>query len=189
MNIQLTKIRRNQALCLKIKSVMKFLIAFFLFVILNLYCSDSPRQTGQHQKKAENNDTLKAKPPSSYSDTIKISSAAAVFYTPDSLQLEKIKGVTEPMIFESAMHDCFYQMRNSRIILKQYYAHVKIIEAKNARYLRFDKSDNRKEYVDLNSQNDPCGIIIFDGQKTPRLVDMTNLETELGFYFAKETRK
>ena len=43
-----------------------------------------------------------------------------------------------------------------------------------------------KNTIDLNTQNDPCGILLFDGRQAPRLVDMTNIETELGFYFSKE---
>lgn len=170
---------------IKIISLITFhLIVFFLTAILNLSCSDAPPQAGQHQE-VENSKLSKTKPASSYSDTIKINSPAAVFYTPDSLQLEKIKAITEPGIFESTMHDCFYQMRNSRVILKQYYTHVKIIEVKNVRYLLFERQSGKKEYFDLNAQNDPCGIIIFDSRKTPRLVDMTNIESELGFYFSK----
>jgi hypothetical protein len=164
---------------------MKFHLLSFLFtVILNISCNNS-HQSSQDSVEIEKNKAPKNKPGSSYSDTIKISLPAAVFYNPDSLQLEKIKDITKPMIFESTMHDCFFQMRNSRMILKQYYAHIKIIEVKKARYLLFEKSDEKKEYVDLNFQNDPCGIIIFDGIKAPRMVDMTNIESELGFYFTK----
>ncbi|MGZ8525783.1 MAG: hypothetical protein ACXWV1_15230 [Chitinophagaceae bacterium] len=166
---------------------MKFhLLSFFFTVMLTISCNNSPLPGGDSAE-IEKNKATKSKPGSSYVDTIIISSPAAVFFNPDSLQLEKIKDITEPMIFESTLHDCFYQMRNSRIILKQYYAHIKIIEVKKARYLLFVKPGDKKEkvYVDLNAKNDPCGIMIFDGIKAPRLVDMTNMESELGFYFAK----
>jgi hypothetical protein len=39
----------------------------------------------------------------------------------------------------------------------------------------------------LNDKNDPFGIFLFDGVQSPRLVDMTNIESELGFYFSKKT--
>jgi hypothetical protein len=38
--------------------------------------------------------------------------------------------------------------------------------------------------IDLNTQNDPCGIFIFDGHKKAKLADMTNIDSELGFYFS-----
>jgi hypothetical protein len=45
----------------------------------------------------ENSDSAKPvfhKPPSSFQDTLKIQGEAAVFYTPDELQFEKIKKQT-----------------------------------------------------------------------------------------------
>ena len=63
--------------------------------------------------------------------------------------------------------------------------HIKIIEVTNARYLYFIQKDGKKEIIDLNTKKNPCGLFIFDGQKAPQLADMTNIETELGFYFAK----
>ena len=52
------------------------------------------------------------------------------------------------------------------------------------RYILFEPADGRNECIDLDSLNDPCGILIFDRNKEARLVDMTNIDTELGFYFA-----
>ena len=71
------------------------------------------------------------------------------------------------------------------MVLKIYYPLIKITDVKKARYLLFEKANGKKEYIDLNTKNDPCGIFIFDGQKAPQLVDMTNIESELGFYFLK----
>ena len=166
---------------------MKFqFCAYILPVILTFSCADSSTKINQNQNKIENKDPAKNKPAGSFSDTVQINSLpSAVFYDPDSLQLEKIKAITNSTIFESTMHEYFYQMRNSRIVLKKYYPYIKIIEVKNARYLLFEKAGGEKEYVDLNTKNDPSGIFIFDGQKAPQLVDMTNIESELGFYFSK----
>ena len=125
---------------MKIKIIieMKFqFFAYFLPVILSLSCSDSPRQTKPNQNKIENKDPAKNKPPGSFSDTIKINSPAAVFYSPDSLQLEKIKSFTDAMIFESSMHDYFYQMRNAHFLLKNIILNSKSLKRKNVRYLLF----------------------------------------------------
>ena len=82
------------------------------------------------------------------------------------------------------MHDYFYQMRNARLVLKKYYPNIKIKEVKNVRYLLFERADGKKEYVDLNTKDEPCGLFIFDGKKEPKIVDMMNIDTELGFYFS-----
>ena len=89
------------------------------------------------------------------------------------------------MIFESLTHDCFYQMRNARMVLKKYWPQVRIIETSKARYLLFIRADKRKICIDLNNKNDICGVFLFEKDKDPQLIDMMNIDTELGFYFKK----
>jgi len=164
---------------------LKFLFpACILSTMTGLYCSD-PEQKVDPLDSGPGSKPVKTKPPSSYPDTVEIVLPSAVFYNADSLQLNKIKAVTDPRIFESTMHECFYQMRNSRMVLKKYYPDIEIHEVTNARYLLFKKADRRKELIDLDEKSDPCGLFLFDGRHSPRLVDMTNIESELGFYFPK----
>jgi hypothetical protein len=153
-----------------------------LIIIAGSSCSGSPQQETGVQSKTGNKNKHH-KPKSSFTDTVKILSPAAVFYTPDTLQLEKIKAITDSAVFESTVHDCFYQARNSRMVLKKYYPGIPVTEVKNARYLQWVYADGKQEYFDLDRQDDPCGMIIFDGRQMPRVVDMMNVETELGFYF------
>ena len=125
------------------------------------------------------------KPGSSSNDTIVINSKSAVFYSPDSLQMKKIREVNEDAIYATITHDCYYQMQNARLVIKKYWPRIKIIESSRARYLMFVKANKSKMYIDLNNKNDICGIFLFDGQKDPVLVDMPNIDTALGFYFTK----
>jgi hypothetical protein len=74
-------------------------------------------------------------------------------------------------------------MRNARIVLKEYFPKIKIIEAFKVRYLLFELADGSTQYIDLDSIDDPCGIFLFDKIKKPHPTDMMNIETELGFYF------
>src|SRR5262249_16529716 len=121
--------------------------------------------------------------PSSFSDTLIIASKSAVFFNPDSLQWERMRATNPKNVYESDVHNCFYQMRNARMVLKQYYPKVRIIETSKARFLVFVKSTNEKIYVDLDTKRDVCGIFIFDRKKDPELIDMMNIDTALGFYF------
>ena len=166
---------------------INIILTTWLFFIIFSCTNNTVSNKKEEINKVNTITTTKAskKPPGTYQDTLTINLPAAVFYHPDSLQLEKIKAITDTMVYEGTMHDCFYQMRNSRFVLKKYYPRIKIIEVKNARFLLFEKTGGEKEYIDLNTKNDPCGMFIFDGQKAPRLVDMTNIESELGFYFSK----
>ena len=97
--------------------------------------------------------------------------------------MEKIKEVNEKDIFDMLTHDCHYQMQNASMVLKKYWPQLKIIEASKARYLLFIKINKSKIYIDLNDKNDICGLFLFDGKKDPVLVDMPNIDTELGFLF------
>ena len=160
-----------------------------LVLMIQMGCSGSHSKENQADQSLKEKTLRPIKPGSSYSDTIKIKSAAAVFYSPDSAQLDKLKAITDKMIFESTMHECFYQMRNSRNILKKFYKHIQVTEVTNARYVVFEKRNGEKEYVDLNTQGNPCGLFIFDGSKSYKLVDMTNIETELGFYFRDSSNR
>lgn len=123
------------------------------------------------------------KPVSSYPDTIFISGNSAVFYTPDSLQLISIKTINKKEIYESLMHDCYFQMRNARLVIQRNRPKVKIIEVSKARWLAFVMTDKTMQLIDLNMINDICGIYLFDGKQKPERIDMMNVDTDLGFYF------
>jgi hypothetical protein len=171
---------------MKIKNIIEIkfnFLAYFLPVILSLSCSDSPRQTKPLQNKMENNVTVKNKIPGNYADTLKINSPAAVFYSPDSLQLEKIKSATDARIFQGSMHEYYYLVRNAHSVIKKNFPQLKIIEAKNVRYLLFTRADKNTDCIDLDTKNDVFGLFVFDRKKPPLLVDMANIESELGFYF------
>lgn len=126
-----------------------------------------------------------SKPSSSFTDTLSINSVAAVFYNPDSVQLEKIKAANKKEIFESMSHEYFFQMNNARLLIKRDWPEIKIIECSKFRYLLFIKKDGSKECIDLDTKNDMSGIILFDGQQKPEFADMMNIDTDLGFYFKK----
>ena len=123
------------------------------------------------------------KPPSSFKDTLKINAAAAVFFEPDSLQLQKIKVVTGDPVFKSSMHEYRYQEKNARSFLKTHWSHLKIIDARNVRFLLFYKKNSEVATIDLDNQ-DPCGMFVFDGTRAPLLVDMMNVETQVPVYFS-----
>ena len=125
------------------------------------------------------------KPPATVSDTLKINSAAAVFYSPDSLQLQKIRSIADPGVFESKMHEYEYLIKTAQSSLSKNFPHIEIIEAKNVRYLLFTTRDKKQTCIDLDRNYDPYGLYVFDRQKVPQPVDMANAETGLGFYFSQ----
>lgn len=129
--------------------------------------------------------TVITKQPGTFQDTLTIHSPAAVFYHPDSFQLVRIKEHTDPMHYEGSMHEYFFQMRNARIVLKKTWPSLTIIEAKKYRYLLFIEKNGKQECIDLDKRNDPYGLFVFDLKKPPRIVDMTNIETDISFYLSE----
>ncbi|MEO7266023.1 MAG: hypothetical protein ABIW38_13995 [Ferruginibacter sp.] len=160
----------------------------FIFLLIIASCYSCTGTTGSKElagKQEQLEKKVYQKPTSGFTDSIIINFPAAVFYNPDSLQLQKIKAVTDAGVFESTMHDCFYQQRNAHRVLKAYYPRIKIIEITQARYLVFKSAKAVLATIDLDTKYDPCGMFIFDQLKAPIFVDMTNVDTQLGFYFSK----
>jgi hypothetical protein len=157
-----------------------------LLIFLVCSCSQSPEKNNRQVKKDQVlNPPIVKKPPSSYGDTVLINSESAVFYNPDSLQMEKIKSVNEERIYATITHDCYYQMQNARNVIRQHWPRITIIEVIKARYLLFVKKDKTKMCIDLNAKNNICGLFLFDPKKDPEPADMPNINTSLGFYFGQ----
>lgn len=161
------------------------LITLFLFLFT---CSCSPgneKNTPPAEINPKTKSSIIKKPGSDYQDTIIIKAKSAVFYSPDSIQMEKIKSVNTKAIFDMLTHNCHYQMENAHIVIKRYWPQIKIVEVSRFRYLLFEKTNKSKVCIDLNDKNDICGLFLFDEKKDPVLVDMPNIDTQLGFYFSK----
>ena len=162
-----------------------FLFLISIGALIYLYSCTNAKSSKKNNTKlpATSHAVQYKKPSSSYNDTLVINNISAVFYNPDSLQLNKIQAITEKDLYETDVHNCFYLMRNARIVLKKYWPRIHIIESSEYRYLLFIKTDNSQTCIDLNSKEDMCGIFVFDRKKEPELIDMMNIDTDLGFYF------
>ena len=163
---------------------LKFFV-FFLSTLLIISCSNSTEQNKPADNKTKTKSLPKNKPSSTFNDTLKINSSSAVFYYPDSLQLEKIKLVTDTGFYEGSMHEYFFYMRNAHLVINKIMPKLKIIEAKNVRYILFINDDNSAKCIDLDTTSEPYGLFIFKMKKAPQLADMANIESELAFYFSK----
>jgi len=164
---------------------MKLFTIYIVSVLLLTASCSSNSAPDQGKKISPSRQQVLTKPPSNFHDTMQIDSRAAVFYLPDSLQLEKIKALTDSAIFEATMHEYYFQMRNARMSIKRDWPRLKIVEAKNIRFLLFKGKDNDSTYIDLNTKNDSHGLFLFQPGKKPHYADMMNIDTELGYYFKK----
>ena len=166
---------------------MKRLLGGYIILLFLLACrhqSGKKNETPNDNNKEEHKSSTK--PPTIFLDTLKIDSQAAVFYYPDSLQLEKIRAKLGASTFDAIMHEYFYQLRYVHNVLNEYRPRIPIVEARNVRFLLFIKADKSSEIIDLDTKYDPYGLIIFDPQKKPSQLDLTNAASEIGFYFSKD---
>ena len=163
------------------------LFAIYIVSVLSITvsCSSNSSHDGKEKNSTSPKQQVHTKPPSTFPDTMQIDFPAAVFYHPDSLQLEKIKALTDPAIFDATMHEYFFQMKNSRMSINRDWPRLKIVEAKNFRFILFQGKSNDSTYLDLNTRNDSHGLILFHPGKKPHFADMMNIDTELGYYFKK----
>ena len=164
---------------------MTKLLSPYIILFLLLACRHQSRknEVSIDNKREENKSIIK--PPTIFSDTLKIASKAAVFYYPDSLQLEKIRAGSDTSKFDAIMHEYFYQFRYVHNVLNKYWPGINIVEARNVRYLLFIKADKSSEIIDLDTKYDPYGLLVFDPQKDPSQLELTNAASEIGFYFSE----
>jgi hypothetical protein len=164
-----------------------FIFARPLAIIAALFilaCQHKPRTIEKDQPGEKAKPTsLYKKPASGFSDTLLIKGSVAVFFTPDSVQLGKIKAVMGKMQYESDVHDCFFQAKNARSVISAYWPGVKIVEARNCRFILFVNNNGTAQLLDLDMKNDMCGLFLFNGIKDPVQADMTNIDTFLEQYF------
>jgi hypothetical protein len=124
------------------------------------------------------------KPPSGATDTLWINMKSAVFFQADSLQVQRLRLKLDPAYFETMMHEYFYQMRNARLVLQQHWKEVTLVETSKARWLSFENpATANKKIMDLDKNNELCGIYLFNPGKEPLFIDMMNIDTEAGFYY------
>ena len=162
---------------------MSKLLGAYIILLVGAGC----RNQVSHNKVSSGNNNKEhksiIKPPTIFFDTLKIDSRSAVFYYPDSLQLRKIKTGLDTSVYNSVMHEYFYQFRYVHIVLNKYWPKISIVEARNVRYLLFIKAGKYKEIIDLDTKYDPYGLFVFDPEKNPTQLELTNAESEIGFYF------
>jgi hypothetical protein len=156
----------------------------FVFVCCTLIVGLACKQKPANSKKETTKEAKKqAKPPSSYQDTLHIETPAAVFYYPDSIQLEKIKSLTDPQVLDGSIHEYYYLQKNARKEVGIFDNRLPIFDAKNVRFLLFINNGKIDTCIDLDTRNDAFGMFISTPLKKPHSVDMANIDRELSAYF------
>lgn len=158
-----------------------------LFFLLGTGCNNHSQEN--ITPKPDNGSTINAvgeKIPAKYAkDTLVITQAAAVFFTPDPAGREAFKIRVGERPFDGMDHECHSQLNNSKASLKEFWPKVRIYEVIDTVALLFVREDGRKILVDLSSKNLLCGLYIFYPKKDPLPADMMDLGTALDRYFPR----
>jgi hypothetical protein len=158
---------------------------YFFAVCLSLPVSCNEKANSNKQVKQQEIQSSKKKPGATSSDSLIVTLPSVVFFEPDSIQLEKIRKISDDDAFKTSVHEYFYMSRNVKSYLGQHRPGLKILEAKNFRYIVFVRSGGSTEIIDLDGIADAWGMYVFDPDKDPQLSDMMNVDTEIPRYFPK----
>jgi hypothetical protein len=114
-------------------------------------------------------------------DTLVVDKRAAVFYSPDSIQIAKRKKEIGEENFYIGADDYLNFLHTANDFLDS--IKLTILNAKDKKYLKFIRSDKSKQIVKLDTLSELWGIYLFDPNKQERLVDMTMIDQEYTSYF------
>ena len=118
---------------------------------------------------------------SSGSDTLTIDKACAVFYQPDSLQMEmRMKQVGQDE-FRQGADDYIYYINTSAEYLES--KGLPVIDAKNKRYLKFVSRNGQVQVIKSDTLAELWGMYLFDPKKKTYAADITMIDEEYENYY------
>lgn len=155
------------------------LLIFSLIVCFLFSCNQKSERS---KIEANTNKPIKHKPQSNFLDSLEITGPTAVFYYPDSIQLETIKSITDSQILDGTLHELQFQIKYSKKVIRTNWSELNIVDAQDVRFIVFKQDTSILNIVDLDAYDDPYGLFVFNGKKQSVWIDMTNLEQGLHYY-------
>jgi hypothetical protein len=171
---------------------MRPLFRHFLLYILTLSSCASPHNKQEVKIEVQHSTTdtiqnhllqknLDIKKIEGNGDTLTIDTKAAVFFQPDSSQMEKRMKEVGERDFRAGADDYIYYINISAEYLEK--QGLTVMDAKGKKYLKFVKSDKKEQVVRLDTLNDLWGMYLFDPEKKPHYADITEIEDDYKNYF------
>lgn len=155
----------------------------FLFLLI-FACSPSTEKTSTEvQESSKDSLTIIKNDEDSINsnDILVIDSKVAVFYSPDSLQIEKRKKEIGEEKFYIGVDDYLNSVFESREFLKD--TKLPIIDAKGKKYIKFTRNDKLQTIIKLDTLTEPWGVYFFDPSKNAMQADMLRINEEYANYF------
>lgn len=114
-------------------------------------------------------------------DTLIVTSKAAVFYQPNSVQIEKRMKEVGEEDFRMGMDDYLFYMNESWTYLKQ--QGMPVVDVKDKKFIKFISANNTIRLVQLDTVPELWGVYFFDPARSPHHADMTNVDEEYKAYY------
>jgi len=156
------------------------LIFFSLSIILLAACGGKA-----DKKETTGTDTADKQPVttavSNNADTLVIDKNAAVYYIPDSNQMEKWKAKVGEQDFATIADDWSAYMNSSKEYLQTTVLPVQ--DASGKKVLKFVKADKSVTLVGLDTLTNFWGYYLFSTSKEPEFVDIITMEDSYKKYF------
>lgn len=115
-------------------------------------------------------------------DTLIVKEKGAVFFEPDSTQIEKRKREVGEENFYVGTDDYLYYMQQCHTFLSN--RKFKIFEGlQRMRIIKFVMANNKIDIVNLDTLAELWGVFLFDPLKQPYQIDLTQVETEFKAYY------
>jgi sugar/nucleoside kinase (ribokinase family) len=155
---------------------MKYSLVFIAFLLASCGSGSSTVTTTQTDSTAN-----KQVPATPHRDTVTITERSALFFSPDSLQIEKAKHEGPEEDFYTAADDYVYYTSEAGM----YFDSVKLksIHIQGEKVLRFVQANGTTTAFDLDTIQDLWGIYLFDPSKPPRFADILDAKEEYENYF------
>jgi hypothetical protein len=114
--------------------------------------------------------------------SFQVKGRCAVFYSPDSIEIEHLKNKIGEDNFYGVVDDNNYYNSEAMKILES--KNIKIIITDN-RYIEFIKDNGQTTLLDKKSFEAKWGVILFDGKKEPLSVNPVEIAPDVEKYFQK----
>jgi hypothetical protein len=138
-----------------------------------------------HQNNTHSQSSLPVKKkvgrPRLYSDTLTVDKRAAVFYDPDTMQIEKRKKQIGEQDFQTGLDDYAYYINESITFLEQ--NHLQVLRTDDKNFIRFVRDNGDVRLIKKDTLPDLWGIFLFDPGKDVYQADILDMEKEYHTYF------
>ena len=157
---------------------MKFItLSLSLFV----FVSCGSKSTKKETRVTDSENQVVSPPVMNNTDTLFIDKNAAVYYRPDSLQMEKWKKQVGEKDFETVADDWSSYMNSSNEYLKT--TKLPVEDASDKKVLKFVKANKSVTLVLLDTLSNFWGYYLFSTTKEPEFVDIVTMEQSYKSYF------